>query len=87
MCHLAVFFGTVVIAFVYYLYGSKNFGTMTTPVHTSSMCRLTVRQADRRRAQRAWEGQMFPCRHGREMFAWLSTESQAGCPLPRAGVC
>lgn len=33
------------------------------------VCSLSGWQADRRRALRAWEGQMFPCRHRGEMFA------------------
>lgn len=48
---------------------------------------LTVRQTE---AVRAWEGQMFPCRHRGEMFAMpglclLSTESPAGCPVSLLG--
>lgn len=74
-----------------YLCGSKNPGAMTTPVHTNSVCRLRVRQADRRRDLRAWECQMFPCWHRGEMFAILglclpgspqSHRLAAWCPKP-----
>lgn len=62
MWHLLLFF-------TQNLSRSEHFFRAMTPVHTSSVCRLTVRQADRRTALQAWEGQMFPYRHGREMFA------------------
>lgn len=67
-----VCFGSVLISFCVlnlYLCRSANSGTTTRQAHTGNMCRLTVRQADRRRALRGWEGQMFPCRHRGEMFA------------------
>lgn len=73
-----------------YLSKSRNSGAMTTPVHTSSVCSLTGRQtegpASLGRPDVPMQTQRWDVCHAEPVFAWLSTESPAGCPVPRASL-
>lgn len=74
-----------------YLCGSRNSGAMTTLVHTNSVCRLGVRQTEGPASLGVPDVPMLTQRwdvcHPGPVFAWLTTESPAGCLVPQACVC
>lgn len=101
MWHLACLlcFGIVLIVFVYWTSACVGVKILVPWQHqytpTVSEGSVSDRQADRRTALWAWEGQMFPCRHRGEMFAMpdlclpgspQSHQLAAQCP-ELAGVC